>query len=157
MNPRHLIPTGLAVAALAFAGVGCGGSDKDSAADAGGGPGAEQTVKDYLTALGKRDGPKACGFFTDDYRDEITKQLKANGAPQGEDCAGALGAVLVTNAPRFEGEPIESVQVDTLELKSAVTQGSGEWTAKIDGPQGMAHYELVTQGGEWRIKQADAS
>ena len=151
----------LCAATLALAG--CGGDDGDGAAgEAGNGvQGAEKTVKSYLKALVDGDGEAACGYLSDEYRQDIIDR-NAEAARQlgATDCESFIRKVTQQATEggadiTFEGEPLTNASdVEGLDLKTSVEANLSnheEDTAVVTGPQHEQRYELEVIDGRWTI------
>jgi hypothetical protein len=127
----------LAVGAIALPA--CGGDDGDDVSPAPGAEGAEQRVRDYLTAQFEGDAETACGYVSDDFQQQLAEVFGS--------CEQVINLVS-KEQPTFEDEPIKLSEVDDLELETAM---EGDDHATVTGPTGEQEYVLDVMDGEWII------
>src|SRR4051812_42736358 len=104
MTGRRLI-VALALAALALVPVGCGDSDSDK---------AKSAVEDYLEAVTKGDGNKACSLMTEQTRKNIEKG--------GQKCPETI-ATLNKGAGRALLKPYEDAKVENIKVNGDRAKG----------------------------------
>jgi|SRR5918999_3080954 pSer/pThr/pTyr-binding forkhead associated (FHA) protein len=146
-----LLVIGGIVAVILVAGGDDGGGDELD------GPGAEETVKEYLRAYVDGDGDAACDQLTDDYQEEIVERNEAFVDEDVSECPELIEALEErlsgSGGLTFEGEELNDDSIDDLDLKSNVelnSEGEGE-SATVEGPEGQQKFELEPVDGEWKI------
>jgi len=117
----------LIVAALALGAAGCGGSEEDD---------AKSTVEDYLEAVTKGDGDKACSL--------VTAQTKKNIEKGGRKCGETISAL--NEGPgrqvlqQFKDAKVENVKIN-----------GDRGTADIKVKQLTQKTNLRKEDGEWKL------
>ena len=112
---------------------GCGGDDEK---------GAEQTVRDFVTAVNKRDADTYCDeLITEEFRKKTTF---ATGDRASESCKRQLKAI---TGLRLELVRVVGTKVDGDEATvTAVIERQGERIRQV--------YELQKDGGDWKLNGA---
>jgi hypothetical protein len=140
----------VAVALFGAALTGCGGGD-DGESDA---DRAEAVVKDQLTAIDENNVDDFCATLTPGYARTFTRQIATFTKSDLKRCADAFRkARSLSDTPTFEGKELAGTDIDELDFKTSVNGSK----ATVRGPEGVARYELVLQGGEWKIDRAKAN
>jgi hypothetical protein len=117
----------------------CGGDDDDGVSPAPGAPGAEQTVKDFLTAEFEGDSEAACGYVSEDFQQQLAETFGS--------CEQVID-LATQQRPTFEDVPIEVSEIEDLDLD---TKLNGDEKALVTGPRGKQAYRLEVIDGEWTI------
>ncbi len=112
---------------------GCGGDDEKD---------AEQTVRDFVTAVNKRDADTYCDeLITEEFRKKTTF---ATGDRASESCKRQLKAI---TGLRLELVRVVGTKVDGDEATvTAVLERQGERIRQV--------YELQKDGGDWKLNGA---
>jgi ketosteroid isomerase-like protein len=112
---------------------GCGGDDDK---------GAEQTVRDFVTAVNKRDADTYCDeLITEEFREKSTF---ATGDRASESCKRGLKAI---TGLRLKLVRVVSTKVDgDSATVTAVLERQGERIRQV--------YELQKDGGDWKLNGA---
>jgi hypothetical protein len=131
------------VLALAIGLAACGGDDGDEVSPAPGAEGAEQRVKEFVTAEFQGDSETACGYVADELQDQIAETFGSC-----EQLVDTIGNVVESEGATFEDVPIKISEIDSLELE---TKLDGEDRAVVTGPKGRQKYALEVIDGEWTI------
>jgi hypothetical protein len=137
-------PGGIAAPLLAIALVlpGCGG-DGDDVSPAPGAAGAEQRVKEFLTAEFEGNSEEACGYIGEELQDQFEQTFGSC-----EQLIDTVAGVAEKREATFEDEPIEVSEIDELDLE---TQLDGDEKATVTGPRGKQSFQLEVIDGEWTI------
>jgi ketosteroid isomerase-like protein len=109
---------------------GCGGDDKED---------AEQTVRDFVTAVNERDADAYCDdLITEEFREKSTF---AKGDQAGESCKRQLKAI--------KGLHIELVRI----VSTKVDGDTATVVAVLRRPGGEAkqRLQLEKDGGDWKL------
>jgi hypothetical protein len=126
--------------AVALALAACGGDDDgDDVLPAPGAEGAEQRVREYLTAQFEGDAETACGYVGENFQQQLTEAFGG--------CEQVIELVS-KERPTFEDEPIKISEIDDLDFE---TQMEGDDHATVRGPAGEQEYVLDVIDGEWTI------
>jgi hypothetical protein len=113
---------------------GCGGSDDDKD--------AEQTVRDFVTAVNKRDAGTYCDeLITEEFREKTTF---ATGDEAAESCKRQFAAIT--------GLRIKLVRI----VRTKVNGEEATVTAVLrrQGQRERQVYQLVKDGGNWKLNGA---
>ena len=142
----------LALIAVALLAGACGGGDD------GDGPSeadrAEAVVRDQLRAIEDENAADFCATLTPEYARTFTRQIAGATSSELKDCPAAFSkARSLSDSPTFEGRDIAGQDIDEIDFHTNV-DGS---TAAVEGPRRVARYELVQQGGEWKVNRAKAN
>jgi hypothetical protein len=129
--------------ALAIGLVACGDDDGDDVSPAPGAEGAEQRVKEFVTAEFEGDGETACGYIAEELKTEIAETFGSC-----EELVDTIASVVETDGATFEDVPIQVSEIDSLDLD---TQLEGDDKATVSGPKGRQTYQLEVIDGEWMI------
>jgi len=139
--------------ALAAAALTLGACGDDGVQPAPGIEGAEQTVRDYLTALSEGDGDSACGYFSDEYEQGIIDQNQDVADQLGaSDCTSFIEAVRDAGSLTIGGEDLtpelaEQINLET-DLSADLTDSENE-SATVHAAEQT--YELEVIDGTWEI------
>ena len=112
---------------------GCGGDDNED---------AEQTVRDFVTAVNKRDADTYCDeLITDDFRKKTTF---ATGDEASDSCKRQLKAItgLHIELVRVVGTKVDGDEATV----TAVLRSEGRRMRRV--------YELAKDGGDWKLNGA---
>jgi Domain of unknown function (DUF4878) len=125
-TPRALIA--LFATALALFAAGCGDSDSDK---------AKSTVEDYLAAVTKGDGDKACSLITDQTKKNIEKggrkcgeTISALNKGPGRQVLQAFKDAKVENVKVNGDRATADIKVKSLTQKTNLRKEDGKW--KLD-------------------------
>ena len=123
----------LLLAALALLAAGCGGSGSD----------ADDTVRDYFTAIVAQNGARACNQLSDDLRRDIEQAPAVRAA--GRSCADVMELAASLN-PGLSEQDVQNLDIN-------VEENGDTATASLENPlsQRQEKIDLVKQGGEWKI------
>jgi hypothetical protein len=121
----------------------CGGDDGEDVSPAPGAEGAEQRVKEFVTAEFAGDSETACGYITEELKNEIAETFGSC-----EDLVDTIGQVVESDGATFEDVPIQISEIDGLDLE---TKLEGDDKATVTGPKGRQSYQLEVIDGEWMI------
>jgi hypothetical protein len=129
------VPLLVALICLLAVASGCGGGD-DADKD------AEQTVRDFVTAVNKRDADTYCDeLITEEFREKTTF---ATGDEAAESCKRQFAAI---TGLRIELVRIVRTKVDGEEATvTAVIRRQGQRARQV--------YELQKDGGDWKLNGA---
>ncbi len=113
---------------------GCGGGDDEKD--------AEQTVRDFVTAVNERDADTYCDeLITEEFREKTTF---ATGDEAAESCKRQFKAI---SGLKIELERIARTKVDGDKATvTAVLRRQGQRTRQV--------YELAKDGGDWKLSGA---
>ena len=120
----------LACALLALAACGGGSSDRDD---------VEQTLRDFVTALNKRDADRFCDDLVT--REFIEKQTFAKGAKALADCKRQLRQV--------KDLKVKLVRISSLSVKG--DRARVKAVLSVQSQEGDQLYRLKKEDGGWRI------
>jgi ketosteroid isomerase-like protein len=120
----------LACALLALAACGSGSSDRDD---------VEQTLRDFVTALNKRDADRFCDDLVT--REFIEKQTFAKGAKALADCKRQLRQV--------KDLKVKLVRISSLSVKG--DRARVKVVLSVQSQEGDQLYRLKKEDGGWRI------
>ena len=147
----------IVAAALALTLAACGGGDGGSDTQpASGVEGAEQTVRDYLTAVSDGEGDAACGYFSDEWREGIVA-LNQQAADQlgATDCASFIEALTDQSSITIGGKELTPDLAQQIDLQ---TEAQADLTdpENPDEESATVHaldqtYELEVIDGTWQI------
>ena len=126
MTPLRTITALLVAVSLVFA-AGCGGSEEDK---------AKSAVEDYLKAVTKGDGDKACSL--------ITEQTKKN-IERGERKCGETVSALNKGPGRAVLKPYEDAKVENVKVNG------DRATADIKVNDQTQKVNLRKEGGDWKL------
>jgi hypothetical protein len=131
---------GIAALLLAIALVlpGCGG-DSDEVSPAPGAEGAEQRVKEFLTAEFEGNSEEACGYVSEEFQEQLAEAFGS--------CEQVF-ELATEQARTFEDVPIEVSEIEDLKLQ---TELDGEDEAIVTGPRGKQSFQLEVIDGDWTI------
>ena len=113
---------------------GCGGGDDEKD--------AEQTVRDFVTAVNKRDADTYCDeLITEEFREKTTF---ATGDEAAESCKRQFKAItgLQIELVRIAGTKVDGDQATV----TAVLRRQGQRMRQV--------YELAKDGGDWKLSGA---
>jgi hypothetical protein len=132
---RRLAPV---VCLLALAGVSaCGGGDDTSA--------ARSAAQDYVSTLGKRDGPGTCALMTKSLQQQFTTAVvRSDSRFQGRSCPQIMQAALDT-IPQDQLRNFARAKISDLKLNG--DQGTFRYTLgniNVDG-------RVAKENGDWRV------
>ena len=128
------MPLLAALICLLAVAAGCGGGDDDKD--------AEQTVRDFVTAVNERDADTYCDeLITEEFREKTTF---ATGDEAAESCKRQFKTI---TGLRLELARIVRTKVDDDEATvTAVIRSQGRRERRV--------YELVKDGGDWKLNGA---
>jgi hypothetical protein len=108
-----------------------------------GGPGPDQTVRDYFNAVVQRNGARACDQLTPALRRDIERAPAARAA--GGSCADVMELAAGLN-PKLSIKGVEDLDIE-------VDENGDRAAASLKNPLSRREetIELVRVGGEWRI------
>ncbi len=119
-----------AACAAAIAVAGCGKSDEDK---------VRETVDEYIGALAKGDGAKACGLVSKEANEQIKTQSKA------KDCATAIEKFTGSKQGAAVKKAFEEAKVQKVEVKEKKA------TATIEVEGETAPLPLEKVGDDWKL------
>ena len=125
---RSLIALLIAVLALGAAGAGCGGGSEEDK--------AKSAVEDYLQAVTKGDGEKACSL--------VTEQTKKNIEKGGRKCAETISA-LNKGPGRAVLQTFKDAEVENVKVNG------DRGTADIKVKQLTQKTNLRKEDGQWKL------